>query len=152
MKLYRLNFNSEEQWEEIRNFLDKDESGNIPINKGVYSATYNGQSVEIFCNGFKTIPATFDEDGNELTPVTLGENYEVDVVSSIKLPLNEFIVKNQPSNWHNNFAGEFEIIETIPTMSWLKTEIQDWLDYKGINYSSSDTKSELLELWQITVN
>lgn len=36
--------------------------------------------------------------------------------------------------------------EDWPDDSWLKSDIASWLDMQGVEYSSSATKAELLEL------
>jgi len=104
-KLYRLNFTSKAQWQTVRNAV-------FPLTEGEYpdKSVYQLSNAQVFEGGFHPIPATFDEDGNELTPATVGDKYEVDIVSDLDLDLNDYLVVTPPEQWHKDFSGDFELV------------------------------------------
>ena len=142
MKLYKLSFTDKAQWDNVKtSILLADEDGNIP------NGTYTNNGMTVVEVGYVPIPATYDEDGEELTEATFNEDYAVDILTEKTLDLGQYIVKYHPENWYHGFSG-VDIIPVIPTPddSWLKADIKLWLDSYGIDYPSTATKAQLLEL------
>ena len=86
MKIYKANFETKEQGTEyllnIGVLVEQDEE--IVFAKDTAAVVYIGKVVKI--------PATYDKEGNELTPPIYYNGYAIDVMSSIKLDFGEFAV------------------------------------------------------------
>ena len=142
MKLYKLSFTDKAQWDNVKtSILLADEDGNIP------NGTYTNNGMTVVEVGHVPIPATYNEEGNELTEATFNEDFSVDILTEKTLDLGQYIVKCHPEKWHHGFSG-VDIIPVIPTpdVSWLKADIKLWLDSYDIDYPSTATKAQLLEL------
>ena len=86
MKIYKANFETKEQGTEyllnIGVLVEQDEE--IVFSKDTAAVVYIGKVVKI--------PATYDKEGNELTPPIYYDGYAIDVMSSKKLDFKEFAV------------------------------------------------------------
>ena len=143
MNLYKLSFTDKAQWDNVKtSILLADEDGTIP-NSGTY--TNNGMTVvEV---GYVPIPATYDEDGEELTEATFNEDFSVDILTEKTLDLGQYIVKCHPEKWHHGFSGVDAVLaDKIPDEDWTKKEIQDWLTEQGVAWTDDMEKAELLAL------
>jgi len=141
--LYKLSFTDKAQWDGVKtSILLADEDGNIP-NGGTY--TNNGMTVvEV---GHVPIPATYDEEGNKLTEATFHTDYAVDILTEKTLDLYKYILTTTPKNWRHNFTGvDAIVIQTKPTIDWLKNDIKEWLTNNNIEWKTSMNKDELINL------
>jgi len=86
MNIYKANFETKEQGQDYLlsiGVLVENES-EIVFSKDTAAVVYIGKVVKI--------PATYDKEGNELTPPIYYDGYAIDVMSSIKLDFGEFAV------------------------------------------------------------
>jgi len=49
------------------------------------------------------IAATYDEEGEILTEASFNEDFAVDIVSDYELPVEDYIIENNPDTWYHNF-------------------------------------------------
>ena len=107
MKIYKANFETKEQGTEyllnIGVLVEQDEQ--IVFSKDTAAVVYIGKVVKI--------PATYDKEGNELTPPIYYDGYAIDVMSSIKLDFGEFAV--YPIEAAHSFYGYPRNAEVPPT-------------------------------------
>jgi len=144
--LYRLSFDSQQDWHTLRNTLINLEE--LPKQRKVMTVQLlTGEAITINEVGNVPIPLEYDEDGKPLTEQLYHDDWAVDVSTPVLIPeLNGYILKDVPDQFYNSFTGLRVIVEPQPDESWLKAEIQAWLDEKGIEWTTSMTKAELLEL------
>ena len=86
MNIYKTNFPTEQEGKDYLlsiGVLVENES-EIVFAKDTAAVVYIGKVVKI--------PATYDKEGNELTPPIYYDGYAIDVMSSIKLDFGEFAV------------------------------------------------------------
>ena len=94
MKLYKLSFESKEAFKTVLETLA------IVTEESVH---YPFAFVEV---GHVPIPATYDEEGVELTEATFHLDYAVDVLSEVVIPEFEpFKLITAPSRYYHGFAG-----------------------------------------------
>ena len=107
MKIYKANFETKEQGTEyllsIGVLVEQDEQ--IVFSKDTAAVVYIGKVVKI--------PATYDKEGNELTPPIYFDGYAIDVMSSTKLDFGEFAV--YPIEAAHSFYGYARNAEVPPT-------------------------------------
>ena len=156
-KLHKLTFDTKEDWIVLRNTLvQADEDGNYPSKKVDTFQLLSGERITINEVGNVPIPIEYDENG-EPTNTTRDddgnvipiyhEDWAVDVMAEDVIDaLTGYIVVDAPNQWYNSFTGAFELVEATPTSDWTVAEIKAWLDSKGISYTSSMLKAELLAL------
>jgi len=94
-------------------------------------------------------PTEYDEEGNPL-PVTFIDGFHVDIMTTeVIQEWKEFTVTGE-HHWYHSFGyGEVVKEEDFilkPTDSWLKADIQAYLTANGIEWTTSMTKAQLLEL------
>ena len=86
MNIYKTNFPTEQEGKDyllsIGVLVETDNE--IVFSKDTAAVVYIGKVVKI--------PATYDKEGNELTPPIYYDGYAIDVMSSIKLDFGEFAV------------------------------------------------------------
>ena len=97
MNIYKTNFPTEQ---EGKNYLLSigvlvETDGEIVFAKDTAAVVYIGKVVKI--------PATYDKEGNELTPPIYFDGYAIDVMSSLKLDFGEFMV--YPTEAAHSFYG-----------------------------------------------
>jgi len=114
MKIYKANFETKEQGTEYLlniGVLVENES-EIVFAKDTAAVVYIGKVVKI--------PATYDKEGNIITPAVYYDGYAIDVMSSLDLDFGEFMV--YPIEAAHSFFGYPRNAEVPPTK---KTEILD---------------------------
>jgi len=86
MKIYKAVFDTKEQGKDYLLNLGVliEQDGEIVFAPNTAAVVYIGKVVKI--------PATYDADGNELTPPIYFDGYAIDVMSSLKLDFGEFMV------------------------------------------------------------
>ena len=90
MKIYKANFDTKEQGTEyllsigVLIEIDGDEGKEIVFSKDTAAVVYIGKVVKI--------PATYDADGNIITPAVYYPGYAIDVMSSLDLDFGAFMV------------------------------------------------------------
>ena len=114
MNIYKTNFPTEQEGKEyllsIGVLIEVD--GEIVFAKDTAAVVYIGKVVKI--------PATYDADGNIITPAVFYPGYAIDVMSSLKLDFGAFMV--YPVEAAHSFYGYARNAEVPPTK---KTEILD---------------------------
>jgi len=107
MNIYKTNFPTEQEGKDyllsIGVLVENDEQ--IVFSKDTAAVVYIGKVVKI--------PATYDKEGNELTPPIYYPGYAIDVMSSIKLDFGEFAV--YPIEAAHSFYGYPRNAEVPPT-------------------------------------
>ena len=107
MNIYKANFETKEQGQDylfsIGVLVETDSK--IVFSKDTAAVVYIGKVVKI--------PATYDKEGNELTPPIYYDGYAIDVMSSIKLDFGEFAV--YPIEAAHSFYGYPRNAEVPPT-------------------------------------
>lgn len=107
MNIYKTNFPTEQEGKDyllsIGVLVETDEQ--IVFSKDTAAVVYIGKVVEI--------PATYDADGNELTPPIYYDRYAIDVMSSETLDFGEFAV--YPIEAAHSFYGYPRNAEVPPT-------------------------------------
>ncbi len=143
MKLYKLSFENKAQWDGVKaSFLDADENGNYPT-KSIYSI----QGMTIREVGHVPIDATYDEEGNELTPPSQHDDWAVDILTTEEISEVESYIIGAKANYYHGFMGvNAEIVQPKPSDSWLKLDIQGFLTAQGVEWTTSMTKAQLLNL------
>ena len=145
--LYRLSFDSQQDWHTLRNTLINLEE--LPKQRKVMTVQLlTGEAITINEVGNVPIPLEYDEEtGEPLTEQLYHDDWAVDVSTPVLIPeLGKYILKEFPDQFYNSFTRLRVILDPQPDESWLKAEIQAWLDQKGIEWTTSMTKAELLEL------
>ena len=106
MNIYKTNFPTEQEGKDyllsIGVLVETDEQ--IVFSKDTASVVYIGKVVKI--------PATYDKEGNELTPPIYFDGYAIDVMSSSKLEFGEFMV--YPIEAAHSFYGYARNAEVPP--------------------------------------
>ena len=93
----KLSFESKAAWEEASKILYNEEG---ILLKGI----------AIILVGHISFDATYDEDGNELTPAGLHDDFAVDVVSPDLIPeLDEYLIEPK-TKYRHTINGNFNII------------------------------------------
>ncbi len=101
--IYRLSFTTKDEWISVRNtFVLPDEDGNYP-NHSIYTAQIADGTITVREVGFVPIAATFNKDGEILTEASFNEDFAVDIVSDFKLPVDDYIIEDDPKTWYHNF-------------------------------------------------
>ena len=107
MNIYKTNFSTEQEGKDyllsIGVLVETDNE--IVFSKDTAAVVYIGKVVKI--------PATYDKEGNELTPPIYYDGYAIDVMSSIKLDFGEFAV--YPIEAAHSFYGYPRNAEVPPT-------------------------------------
>ena len=107
MNIYKANFETKEQGQDylfsIGVLVETDEQ--IVFSKDTAAVVYIGKVVKI--------PATYDKEGNIITPAVYYPGYAIDVMSSIKLDFGEFAV--YPIEAAHSFYGYARNAEVPPT-------------------------------------
>ena len=107
MNIYKTNFETKEQGTEyllnIGVLVEQDEE--IVFAKDTAAVVYIGKVVKI--------PATYDKEGNIITPAVFYPGYAIDVMSSKKLDFKEFAV--YPIEAAHSFYGYPKDAEVPPT-------------------------------------
>ena len=107
MNIYKANFETKEQGQDylfsIGVLVETDEQ--IVFSKDTAAVVYIGKVVKI--------PATYDKEGNIITPAVYYDGYAIDVMSSIKLDFGEFAV--YPIEAAHSFYGYPRNAEVPPT-------------------------------------
>jgi len=107
MNIYKTNFETKEQGQDYLfsiGVLVENES-EIVFSKDTAAVVYIGKVVKI--------PATYDKEGNIITPAVYYDGYAIDVMSSIKLDFGEFAV--YPIEAAHSFYGYARNAEVPPT-------------------------------------
>jgi len=140
MKLYKLSFTDKAQWDGVKaSFLYAD---NIPT-----KSTYTVQGMDIREIGHVPIPATYDEEGNVLTEASQHDDFAVDILTTEEISeVESYIIGAKGSYYHGFMGVNAEIVQPQPNDSWLKLDIQGFLTAQGIEWTTSMTKAQLLEL------
>ena len=106
MNIYKTNFPTEQEGKDyllsIGVLVETDNE--IVFAKDTAAVVYIGKVVKI--------PATYDADGNELTPPIYFDGYAIDVMSSSKLDFGEFMV--YPIEAAHSFYGYARNAEVPP--------------------------------------
>ena len=114
MNIYKTNFPTEQEGKDyllsIGVLVETDEQ--IVFAKETAAVVYIGKVVKI--------PATYDADGNIITPAVYYDGFAIDVMSSLKLDFGEFMV--YPIEAAHSFYGYPRNAEVPPTK---KPEILD---------------------------
>jgi len=107
MNIYKANFETKEQGQDylfsIGVLVETDNE--IVFSKDTAAVVYIGKVVKI--------PATYDKEGNIITPAVYYPGYAIDVMSSIKLDFGEFAV--YPIEAAHSFYGYARNAEVPPT-------------------------------------
>ena len=107
MNIYKANFETKEQGQDylfsIGVLVETDNE--IVFSKDTAAVVYIGKVVKI--------PATYDKEGNIITPAVYYPGYAIDVMSSIKLDFGEFAV--YPIEAAHSFYGYPRNAEVPPT-------------------------------------
>ena len=107
MNIYKANFETKEQGQDYLfsiGVLVENES-EIVFSKDTAAVVYIGKVVKT--------PATYDADGNIITPAVFYPGYAIDVMSSIKLDFGQFAV--YPIEAAHSFYGYPRNAEVPPT-------------------------------------
>jgi hypothetical protein len=102
MNIYKTNFPTEQEGKDyllsigVLIEIDGDEGKEIVFSKDTAAVVYIGKVVEF--------PATYDEDGNELTPTIYYDGVAYDVMSSDTLDMGDYEVYPGDKSAHS-FAG-----------------------------------------------
>ena len=107
MNIYKANFETKEQGQDYLlsiGVLVENES-EIVFSKDTAAVVYIGKVVKI--------PATYDADGNIITPAVFYPGYAIDVMSGIKLDFGQFAV--YPIEAAHSFYGYPRNAEVPPT-------------------------------------
>ena len=118
MNIYKTNFPTEKDGKDyllsigVLIKIDEDNGKQIVFAKDTAAVVYIGKVVKI--------PATYDADGNIITPAVYYPGFAIDVMSSSKLDFGEFMV--YPIEAAHSFYGYARNAEVPPTK---KTEILD---------------------------
>ena len=142
-KIYKLSFEDKDEWVSTRSVIYEEPEDGFPVSS---TYTLNGDTIREVGN--VPYPATYDEDGEELTPAGNHDDFAVDILTENTYDLNQYLVVGN-SRWYHSFSGlQVPIVEAIPDSSWTVAEIKNWLDANGISYTSSMLKADLLALCQ----
>ena len=112
MQIYKTNFPTEQQGKDyLLNLgviveVDDDEGKEIVFAKNTAAVVYIGKVVKI--------PATYDADGNILTPAVYYDGYAIDVMSSSDLDFGSYAVYPADKAAHS-FYGWAKDAEVPPT-------------------------------------
>ena len=143
MKIYKLSFEDKDEWVSTRSVIYEEPEDGFPVNS---TYTLNGDTIREVGN--VPYPATYNEEGEELTPAGVHNDFAVDILTANTYDLNDYIVTDTV-DWYHSFSGmQVPIVEKVitPDSSWTVAEIKAWLDSKDISYTSSMLKAELLAL------
>jgi len=111
MNIYKTNFPTEQEGKDyllsigVLIEVDGDEGKEIVFAKDTAAVVYIGKVVKI--------PATYDADGNIITPAVFYPGYAIDVMSSLDLDFGEFMV--YPIEAAHSFYGYARNAEVPPT-------------------------------------
>ena len=111
MNIYKTNFPTEQEGKDyllsigVLIEIDGDEGKEIVFSKDTAAVVYIGKVVKI--------PATYDKDGNIITPAVYYDGYAIDVMSSLDLDFGEFAV--YPIEAAHSFYGYPRNAEVPPT-------------------------------------
>ena len=141
--LYRLKYANEQQWLSIKALLFDEEGEKL---FDFHDFVYPVPMVQPLWNN------TLDEDGlpiEEKPDKIPVEGFHVDICTKslndeLTAILNDYIVTT--SNPANTWSGGCAIVKPTPNIDWLKANIQSWLTDNSIEWTTSMTKDELLEL------
>jgi hypothetical protein len=107
MNIYKTNFPTEQEGKDyllsIGVLVETDEQ--IVFAKDTAAVVYIGKVVKI--------PATYDKEGNIITPAVFYPGYAIDVMSSLKLDFGSFMV--YPIEAAHSFYGYARNAEVPPT-------------------------------------
>ena len=112
MKIYKAVFDTEQQGKDYLLNIgvlieqDSDEGVEIVFAPTTAAVVYIGKVVKI--------PATYDKEGNIITPAVFYDGYAIDVMSSKKLDFKEFAVYPKDKSAHS-FFGYAKDAEVPPT-------------------------------------
>jgi hypothetical protein len=106
MNIYKTNFPTEQEGKDYLLSIGVlvENEGEIVFAKDTAAVVYIGKVVKI--------PATYDKEGNELTPPIYFDGYAIDVMSSLKLDFGEFMV--YPIEAAHSFYGYARNAEVPP--------------------------------------
>ena len=111
MNIYKTNFPTEQEGKDyllsigVLIEVDGDEGKEIVFAKNTAAVVYIGKVVEI--------PATYDDEGNIITPAVFYPGYAIDVMSSETLDFGEFMV--YPIEAAHSFYGYPRNAEVPPS-------------------------------------
>ena len=111
MNIYKTNFPTEQEGKDyllsigVLIEIDGDEGKEIVFSKDTAAVVYIGKVVKI--------PATYDADGNIITPAVYYDGYAIDVMSSFDLDFGAFMV--YPIEAAHSFYGYPRNAEVPPT-------------------------------------
>ena len=111
MNIYKTNFPTEQEGKDyllsigVLIEIDGDEGKEIVFSKDTAAVVYIGKVVKI--------PATYDADGNIITPAVYYPGYAIDVMSSLDLDFGAFMV--YPIEAAHSFYGYPRNAEVPPT-------------------------------------
>ena len=111
MNIYKTNFPTEQEGKDyllsigVLIEIDGDEGKEIVFAKDTAAVVYIGKVVKI--------PATYDKDGNIITPAVYYPGYAIDVMSSLVLDFGAFMV--YPVEAAHSFYGYPRNAEVPPT-------------------------------------
>ena len=111
MNIYKTNFPTEQEGKDyllsigVLIEIDGDEGKEIVFSKDTAAVVYIGKVVKI--------PATYDDEGNIITPAVYYDGYAIDVMSSLDLDFGEFMV--YPIEAAHSFYGYARNAEVPPT-------------------------------------
>ena len=133
---YKVSFTSLRTWTTFKNkYLIED--GNFKF------------GIQIIYEGKLSFPATYDEEGEILTEAGVYDDFSVDLISDVEiLELEPYLIYTQASYQIGigSFTGRVMTREFKPDVTWLIADIKDWLDERGIYYTSTMIKADLLNL------
>jgi len=137
-KLYKLSFDSKEQWEAFRDAnLLEEENGIKSVILGAHLQYFN--------------PNVMNPETGEEGAWDTRTDYAVDVLTEADYDGSVFepyliTEKEKYSMIIPNNDADIVVSTDTPDMSWLKADIQSYLDAEGIVYTASMTKQELIDL------
>ena len=109
MNIYKTVFNTEQQGKQV--LIDKDVWQEV-TEEGVTSMQYiNGTKAVVYIGKVVKTPATYDKDGNELTPPIYYDGVAYDVMSTDDLDFgdNEVYPKGEAAHQFYGFARDAEV-------------------------------------------
>jgi len=111
--LYRLSFDSQQDWHTLRNTLiEPNEDGTFVTKKVATVQLLTGETATINEVGNVPIPLEYDEDGKPLTEQLYHDDWAVDVVTPIKIDeLLPYVIES--TKYYNSWSGNYTIIKPL---------------------------------------
>ena len=110
--LYRLSFDSQQDWHTLRNTLINLED--LQQRKVMTVQLLTGETITINEVGHVPIPLEYDEDGNPLTEQLYHDDFAVDIVTPILIEeLNNYILTYKPEKFYNSWSESYIVVENV---------------------------------------